>query len=376
MFDLATLGLIGLFLLALGGAVIVYRKVFESTPLDPVHSGKVIDDGHDHGSFGGCKFDLDEVRRTANLKRPRIDVSGLEPDPRVAALLASVTVADVEKNLRELTGELATTIGSTTKKLVTRNSYHKDMELVLAYLEQYYSSLGVKFERHAYKVRGRTHYNLIVEFKGSSNPSKVLYLGAHMDSTAGWPWSTEELAPGADDDGSGTVALMAIAGALVQMRPGCTVRLCHFSCEEQGLYGSYAYSDVVARISNETVIGLIQMDMIGYCADPANRVDVHDEKDRNGSHSLVEVLTRAASRYSLNLRVFDTHNYAVRNRSDHAGFLDHGYKAVMVSEQFDEIGFNPQYHTRGDRVSNCNLPYMVEVIRMVLAGTVELAECV
>lgn len=374
MFDFGTLGLCVLILVALAGAVIVYRKVYESTPLASVHTGKARDE-HDHGSFGGCKFDAEEVRRTANQKRPRIDVSGLEPDPRVASLLAEVNVSEVEHHLRELTGELPATVGGTTKKLVTRNSYHKDMELVLGYLEQFYSSLGLKFERHTYKVRGRTHHNLIVEFTGSANPGKVLYLGAHMDSTAGWPWSTEELAPGADDDGSGTVALMAIAKALTKMRPGCSVRLCHFSCEEQGLYGSYAYSDVVAARKNETVIGLIQMDMIGYCANSANRVDVHDERDRNGSHSLVEVLTKAATRYSLNLRVFDTHNYAVANRSDHAGFLDHGFKAVMVSEEFNDQGFNPMYHTRGDRVSNCNMPYMVEVIRMVLAGTVELAEC-
>lgn len=373
MFDIGMIGLLALVLSLVVLAVIGYRKAFESTPINPIHNGKA----HSHGPNGhvGCKFDPEEVRRTAGQARPRIEAGDLTPDPRVAALLAAVQVANVEKALRELSGELPVTVGGTTTKILTRNSYNKSHEVVLGYLEQFYSSLGLKFERQVYKVRGRNLANLIVEFTGTVNPSKVLYLGAHMDSTAGWPWSNEEAAPGADDDASGTVALMEIAKALTRMRPGCTVRICHFSGEEQGLYGSYAYSDAVAKRTNEQVIGLIQMDMIGYCARPGNRVDVHDDKDRNGSHSLVVTLTQNAKRYGLDLDVFDTHNYAVHDRSDHAGFLDHGFKAVMVSEEFTDEGFNPNYHTLGDRVSACNLPYMVDVIRMVLAATTELAEC-
>jgi hypothetical protein len=366
------LALCGLILAALAAAVIsALRKYNDSTPLSPVHHGKR--HSHDDEHFS-CKFDAEEVRRTANQKRPRIELGDRESDPKVAAILAAISQGDIEKALRELSGELEIKVGGKTVKLGGRNTYTDDLSLAQLYLEQFYAGLGLKVERHTYKVRGRTLSNLIIEFRGAVNPKKVLYLGAHLDSTAGWPWSSEAAAPGADDDASGTVALMEIAKVLVKMKPGCSVRLCHFTGEEQGLYGSYAYSDKVSKIADETVIGMIEMDMIAYCNRPGNRVDVHDDVDRNGSHSLVVTLTQAAARYNLNLNVFDTHNHAVQDRSDHAGFLDHGYKAVLVSEEFSDEGFNPMYHSTGDKVSNCNLPFMLDVIRMVLAATIDLAE--
>src|SRR5439155_25065899 len=111
-------------------------------------------------------------------------------------------------------------------------------------------------------------------------------LGAHLDSTAGRTSSAEPVAPGADDDASGTVALMELAKALKGLPLTCTVRLVHFTGEEQGLYGSYVHSDVVAKAKPD-LVAMIQMDMIGYCAKPGNRLDIHDGADRNGSHSLI-----------------------------------------------------------------------------------------
>ena len=113
--------------------------------------------------------------------------------------------------------------------------------------------------------------------------------------------------------------------------------------------------------------------MIGYCGKPGNRVDIHDGADKNGSHSIAVAFFRAIARYGINLKPVDTHNHAVDDRSDHAGFLDHGYKAVLISEEFTDDGFNPNYHQLSDRVKNCNLPYMVEVVKAVIALTVDLA---
>jgi len=367
MFDFAGIVGLGALIFTAGfAAVLAYRHFFGSTPLSSVHK----DYKHDH-----CKFDADEVRRTAGQKQPRVDTSDLPPaDPKVAAILAAVQSSNIEKVLRDLSGEQNITVGGQEHKIGTRNSYTSDLELSMAYLEEFYAGLKLKSERHNYQVRGRKLANLIVEFKGSVHPEKVLIVGAHLDSTAGDPWDSEDRAPGADDDLSGTAALMELAKALLHAVPGCTVRICHFTGEEQGLYGSKVYSDKVADEKIE-VIAMIEMDMIGYCKLPGNRVDVHDNADQNGSHSLVEVMIRNVARYGLSLNVFDTHNHAVEGRSDHAGFLDHGFKAVLVSEEFTDEGFNPNYHSTGDRVSECNLPFATDVTRMVLAAVIELAEC-
>lgn len=355
-----------LILAAIAILVIAYRFLRRSTPLDTRHAGKA--DTHK------CKFDAEEVRRTQLQPRPPVVMPVVNPaDPRVQAALAGVQVQTVKNSLDALTGEVPVTAGGRTGKIASRNSYSKDIELALLYLEDFYRGLGVKTTRDPYTVRGKTYYNLVAELPGKVNPGKVLIIGSHLDSTAGRPWSAESLVPGADDDGSGTVSVMEIARALSRLPLGCTVRLVHFTGEEQGLYGSYAYSDKVAAAKTD-LVAMIQLDMVGWCAKPGNRLDIHDGKDRNGSHALVGYFMANVSRYGLNLKPVDTHNHAVDNRSDHAGFHDHGYKAVLLSEEFTDDGFNPNYHSTRDRVATLNLPYMVEVIRLTIATACDLAE--
>lgn len=337
----------------------------EHSDFDSVHAGK--------RSFGGCKFDPEEVRRTRLLAGPKIDTSNLPPvNPAVAALLAAVDIGRIKEHLLKLSGETPITLSGTAQRLATRNSHHKDLALALAYVDDYYKSINVRSVRSPYKVRGRAFENVVVEFPGSTRPGDVVIIGAHLDSTAGSPWGSESAAPGADDDASGTVALFELALALKSLSLPFTVRLVHFTGEEQGLWGSYAYSDQVAR-AKTNVLAMVEIDMIGYCGKPGNRVDIHDGADKNGSHDIVVRFFRNIVRYGIQLNPVDTHNHAVDDRSDHAGFLDHGYKAVLISEEFTDDGFNPNYHTTGDRVSACNLPFMVEVVKAVIALTVDLA---
>lgn len=330
------------------------------------HEGKA----HTHT----CKFDRDEVRRTESLPRPRdILPHAAAPDPRVAALLGKVQVAGVLEILKRLTGEKPVTAGGKTATIASRNSFTKDIDFAMTFLEEHYRSLGLNPVRDPYQVRGRSYNNLVVEIPGKVNPDKVLIVGSHLDSTAGDTWRAERVAPGADDDASGTVALMELARALVGLSLGCTVRLVHFTGEEQGLWGSYAYSDKVYK-AGTNVIAMIQLDMIGYCAKPGNRLDIHDENNRNGSHALYVRFAGNVLRYGLNLNPFDTHNKAVKDRSDHAGFLDRGYPALCLSEEFTDSGFNPNYHSTGDRVGTLNLAFLVDVIRLVIASVADLAE--
>lgn len=341
----------------------------DQRPLDDdfaaVHRGKA--------RAGGCKFDPEVVRRTRFAKTPAIDVSNLpSPDPRVVQAFKSIDSNRIRDTMLKLSGELPMTVAGKSVQIATRSTHSRELDLAMSFVEEQYAAMGLKAVREPYKVRGRLFNNLVVEIPGKTQPSPVVILGAHLDSTAGSPWSVENKAPGADDDGSGTTGALELARAILALSLPFTVRIVHFTGEEQGLWGSYAYSDKVAA-SNTDVVAMLEIDMIGYCAKPGNRVDIHDDVDQNGSHELVVRFFRAIKRYGINLTPVDTHNTAVKDRSDHAGFLDHGYKAVLISEEFTDDGFNPNYHTTGDRVKACNLPYMVEVIKAVLVVTVELA---
>ncbi len=331
-----------------------------------VHAGK--------DTQGGCKFNPEVVRQTRFRPTPPIDVSNLPaPDKRLVAAHQNVTIAGITQHLNILSGEVSSVIRGKTVKIQTRNSYSKDIELALAYVEDYYKSLGIPVKRVAYTVRGKTYYNIEAEILGAVDPKKVVIVSGHLDSTVGNPWSVENTAPGADDDASGTVGVFEVAKFVKDHPMAYTVRFVHFTGEEQGLYGSYKYSDQCATAGTD-IVGVFQMDMIGYCGKPGNRVDIHDGEDANGSHELVVVLKRAAAQYKLDLNVVDTHNHAVDNRSDHAGFIDHGWKAVLISIEFTDDGFDPNYHSLRDKVSAMNLPYMVEVIRMTMAAVSDYAK--
>jgi hypothetical protein len=332
------------------------------------------DDGEFHAvhrgkdTTGGCKFNPDEVRRTRFRPTPPIDVTNLPAkDARIVAAHQGVTVAGITDMLNQLTGEVSTVINGKTVKIASRNTHNKQLNDALDWVEARYKALGIAVKRAPYTVRGKKLENIVAEIPGAKNPSKIVIVSGHLDSTVGNPWSNENVAPGADDDASGTVGVLEVARALKDHKLDYTVRFVHFTGEEQGLWGSYKYSDQCAA-AKEDIVGVFQMDMIGYCRKPGNRVDIHDGEDANGSHELVVALTRAAAQYNLDLNVVDTHNHAVDNRSDHAGFIDHGYKAVLISIEFTDDGFDVNYHTRNDRVSEMNLPYMVEIIRMTIAA--------
>jgi hypothetical protein len=351
---------------AVAGIVALRRYLTRSTPISPVHAGKKDTCKH--------KFDPEVVRLRARRLQgpPRIDTSNLPaPLPHVVTALQNVTVAGVTQEMNEMTGEVDTTVGGKTVRIESRNSWHALIEIAMQKLEEEYKKLGIPTKRIEYTRRGRKMYNLEATIVGATRPDKIFVYSSHLDCTAGNTQRAENKAPGADDDASGTVGVLNVARAIVAMQKAghkvhTTARFLHFTGEEQGLWGSYVYSDICAN-AKEDIEDVYQMDMIAYARKGSKRVDIHDDANRNGSHSIVVKLVRNVVRYGLDLDPVDPHDHAVRDRSDQAGFLDHGYKAVLISEEFSDVGFNPNYHSLNDRVRNCNIPFMVENIKMVIA---------
>lgn len=398
MFDSQTLTNFGLFGIAFLGFTLLFifvaasvsrqqRKEAESKAGGNDHADEPFDqaldefdpDHNGHAHSHNCKYDVDEQRRTAAMPRPLIPVDNLPaPNPRVQAALDKVSLADMQTMLSHLTGAQSYVIAGETKTMVTRNSHTAESGIGLAaeYMVASYQTAGITAELWPYTVRGAKYNNVRFIIPGKKNPNKVLVLGAHLDSTAGRPWNKEAKAPGAEDDGSGTVALYNAACAIHALGGlDCTVHIVHFTGEEQGLWGSYAYSDWLSRevkAKGQTVIGMIEMDMVGYCPNPRHRLDVHDEVNRNGSHAITVAFFQQIARYKLNLAPFDTHNLSVKDRSDHAGFLDKGWPAVLLSEEFTDEAFYPHYHTTRDTIDKINFPYLREVTRAVIAVSCEM----
>ena len=112
----------------------------------------------------------------------------------------------------------------------------------------------------------------MAEIRGAEEPDTIVVVGAHYDSRSTMSTSPTQRAPGADDNGSGSSALLEFARIIqesgVVFRH--TLRLCLFTGEEQGLVGSRALAARYAE-AGEDVIGMFNTDMIGY--KPPVRVD-------------------------------------------------------------------------------------------------------
>ena len=110
----------------------------------------------------------------------------------------------------------------------------EDGKLIQRLLEQGPVTVQFAIEN---KTSGETQVNNVVaEMRGSERPDEWILIGAHLDS---WDFGT-----GAQDNGTGTVSVLEVARALSSLgkAPRRSVRFALWGGEEQGLLGSYAYT--------------------------------------------------------------------------------------------------------------------------------------
>lgn len=120
---------------------------------------------------------------------------------------------------------------------------------------------GATVEDHTYSYKGQSYANIVVRFAGTTQADQHVFIGAHYDSNSDDP----QQAPGADDNASGTAALLELARALGGCKPKRSVRVLFFSNEEQGIIGSAAYvKQLKTEVAPSDFVGFINVDMIGY----------------------------------------------------------------------------------------------------------------
>jgi photosystem II stability/assembly factor-like uncharacterized protein len=207
-----------------------------------------------------------------------------------------------------------------------------------------------------------TWRNVVATKPGTASDEQVV-ICAHFDCTSETP---DILAPGADDNASGTAAVLETARITSGYDFERTIKFICFSGEEQGLFGSGEYASD-ARAAGDSIIGAINLDMIGY-------VDSYPEDiDLIGNHPsewLVDLTVACAGAYVpglLTRKVIDPNEVL----SDHASFWKAGYSALMGIE--DKNLSYPYYHTTGDTLGNLTRAFATDVVRMGAATVAHLA---
>lgn len=237
------------------------------------------------------------------------------------------------------------------------------------------------------QTRTETARSVIAVVEGSDPTLKheFVSLGAHLDhvGVGRADGRGDTIYNGADDNGSGSVALLEIAEALAKgSRPKRSVLFLWYAGEEKGLLGSRLFCER-PTVPLENIIANINIDMIGRSkpagnANPRNKdLSGPDEVfvigPRVASPDLGEVLERVNSQY-LNLKLnpmYDDKNHPEQlyYRSDHINFVRNGIPAIFFFS-----GLHENYHRPSDHVEKIDFEKMARVTRTILGLVWELAD--
>ncbi len=173
-------------------------------------------------------------------------------------------------------------------------------------------------------------------------------------------------APGADDNATGTAAVLELARASQGQNYARDVVYCCFSGEELGLFGSSHFASKMAS-AGEPFVAVLNMDMLGYADKLPEDADVVTNR---ASIWLYEYVRRAADAYVPNLGVDVTVDDLMR-RSDHAPFWAFGYSSILIIDDWPPT--NPYANTSKDTLEKVNFNVATLMTRGVAAAAASLA---
>ncbi|MEO6027642.1 MAG: M28 family metallopeptidase [Candidatus Binatia bacterium] len=229
----------------------------------------------------------------------------------------------------------------------------------------------------ARKLDIRSHsrwYNVEGVLRGAS-AKEFVAVSAHLDSIA---LDSAKVAPGGDDDASGTAAVLAIATILRKLadtlgKPKRDVRFLFFNAEELYMIGSNDYAVALTRKTNASVpVALVQLDMVGVPSSlaPTRTWELHppgpddyrttlSPSARNRSLAIADLIERCGNAdpkaYAIDSPVKKGATQdPLAKRSDHSSFLLYGFPACAVTEDAFGVDANTdpafahRYHRKAD----------------------------
>ena len=200
--------------------------------------------------------------------------------------------------------------------------------------------------------------NVVAFIKGSEKPEEYIIISSHLDHIG--VNDDGHINNGADDDGSGTVAMLEIAEAFKEAQkagqgPKRSVVFLHVTGEEKGLLGSQYYTDHEPVFPLEKTVANLNIDMIG-------RIDPKREGDRNyvyliGSdklsqelHDLSEEVNTKYTQIELDYKYNDENDpNRFYYRSDHYNFAKNNIPIIFYFN-----GTHEDYHRPGDTPDKIN----------------------
>jgi hypothetical protein len=217
-----------------------------------------------------------------------------------------------------------------------------------------------------FDLGGDTAQNVVAVVTGT-DPSlrrEYIVVGAHYDHLGESPFYSRDpelgtvVRPGADDNASGSAALLELARRLAARPSGRSVLLVHFDAEELGLIGSRRFLRS-PPVPIAAMVLMLNLDMVGRLRSAPLQVE-----SAGASREWRALVDGAAMRAG----VKTAGSFGGGGRSDHASFARAGVPAVMLT-----TGLHDDYHSRSDVASRVDAAGILRIVD-VAEGVIRLAD--
>ena len=285
-----------------------------------------------------------------------VELSLARADTTIAKAVKAVSRSHLEESVRHLSEEF-----------FTRNSYSTDVRGAQNWLEERYTEMGLKV--HTHEFRSDMPHVVVAEHTGTKYPEEYIVVGAHYDSRSTNNSSPTQEAPGADDNASGTSALLELARLLQdhKINTEYSIRLCSFSGEEQGLLGSKALAEHWKK-ENLNIKVMFNADMLGWQI-PNEEITL-GFKDRSISVEDTEMVMKITKEY---VPALPKMGYSSSCCSDYMSFYDNGWPSVGFFENDVGASSYPYYHTSNDKLEYVNTKQLHLEVQAIVASTLTYA---
>lgn len=310
------------------------------------------------------------------ITTPDVHATGLVPEvvynPLIADMISQIKPEILYTPVGSLSGEEEIQVEGKNYTILTRmTDSGQPIQYALQYARGLLTSPNLSISSQNWTLFSYSGTNLIATKQGVSKPDEIVLVTAHLDS-----FSVSDRAPGADDDASGSVAVLACADIMSRYQYDRTLRFILFTGEEQGSFGSWDYArEAVAK--NETIVAILNMDMISWSRADNPVFEVHtrlpgDPSGYSADQAIARTVEEVVHLYGLN-HTIQTSILADGNEySDHYSFWYRGYPGVLIVEDYTRDP-NPHYHTESDLRQYLNMGYYTAITQATLATAAHLA---
>jgi Zn-dependent M28 family amino/carboxypeptidase len=268
------------------------------------------------------------------------------------------TAAPLSADEIALRAELAADVQKLAGEIGERNMRrYPQLNAAADFIEASFLQAGLRPRRDTYELNGQACHNIEAEIPGAR--PQIVVIGAHYDSVFG--------SPGANDNGSGVAALLALARRFAGKPAGQTLRFVAFANEEPFYFqseqmGSFVYASR-CKARGDQISAMISLETIGYFSDapgsqtyPAPGLSAFYPSTGNFIGFVGNVRSRALVRRAIGLfrqqRKLPSEGAALPSFipgvgwSDQWAFWQHGYPGIMIT---DTAPFRyPHYHAATD----------------------------